>query len=485
MSFNWGSIPEILLMSLSIWMGAYVVSRSHTRLSLTTGIGYWALAAYLTCAVLQDNAPLATTYSSVTRLSWIFGPVATLCWLEITSLLSQSDEDLPFLSNYVSLAALIITLIFVFTGVFEIPIPLYSNITQVAGFGGHYRFTPGPAYPAFAVFELSLFVIAGYRIVVLYRPAAHHFLIDKVGIAFVLGCTGLLIGSAYLLVGPLLPFEMPRLLGEAVICIAAFVATYSVIRNRLFVESNIDRKDFAYSFLGIFGIVLIYVASMVVLIVWKVPYDFGVFTLVLCVIWLAILSHSLFDLGRDLVDWVFFREVQDERSGLRDLARMVPNLESTEWTDTRTLSDGEFYRLVRNALSELRNMPRLATNRLTGLKLIRVRLVGDEKEINHLSKATELRKILSEMIDDLKPLDSGSWDIADNWRHYNCLFLPYIRGLSQKDALSTQAGSVSKDERKVLDWYADIAPRTLHNWQRDAAQLIATSLRTQEGRLWH
>ena len=98
---------------------------------------------------------------------------------------------------------------------------------------------------------------------------------------------------------------------------------------------------------------------------------------------------------------------------------------------------------------------------------------------NVLSRANELKLILKESIEQLKPDDDTDFSVADEWRYYNVLYFPYIVGVKPysrrfyRDDLDPHA-------EEALDWFKTYVPeRTLYNWQKTAAKLIAQHLREQ------
>ena len=66
---------------------------------------------------------------------------------------------------------------------------------------------------------------------------------------------------------------------------------------------------------------------------------------------------------------------------------------------------------------------------------------------------------------------------SDEWRHYTSLYFPYVAGIrpySRRPAPASTDGAL----REAAEWFAAAVPeRTLHNWQNEAARLIAGHLR--------
>lgn len=167
----------------------------------------------------------------------------------------------------------------------------------------------------------------------------------------------------------------------------------------------------------------------------------------------------------------------DLRAGSEAAARMDPSL------DILAMPQDEFVKLTRRTLSEMGNLPKLATNPLTHLPMIGWRLNEKEAPIHTLARAHELKDLLSESIDKLRPHGTESFGTTDEWRHYNALYFPYVVGIRPYRRYANKA-SLSPSEQDALEWFrTQVPPRTLYNWQNAAARLIAHDLRERSIRL--
>ncbi|MCP4420994.1 MAG: hypothetical protein GY805_30660 [Chloroflexi bacterium] len=138
------------------------------------------------------------------------------------------------------------------------------------------------------------------------------------------------------------------------------------------------------------------------------------------------------------------------------------------------LDNKEFARLTRKALSQMGNLPKLASNPLTRLPLVTERLRQNGQSANTLARAAELKAILRESIDKLKPQHDANFGMTDEWRHYNALYFLYVVGLRPYSRRTHQ----HEEYQEVLHWFrSQIPERTLYNWQTAAAQLVARNLR--------
>jgi hypothetical protein len=155
---------------------------------------------------------------------------------------------------------------------------------------------------------------------------------------------------------------------------------------------------------------------------------------------------------------------------------VLPRIQAEE--PATTMDEQEFQRLTRRALSQLGDISRLASNPLARHPIVQTRLQA--RGINNediLEQANELKMMLSEGIERLKPRGKGDFGTSDEWRYYNALYFPYIMGIKPYSR-RLQAPVQDPTVREALDWFqSQIPERTLHNWQNTAAALIAQDLR--------
>lgn len=143
----------------------------------------------------------------------------------------------------------------------------------------------------------------------------------------------------------------------------------------------------------------------------------------------------------------------------------------------------EFSRLTRRALSQMGNLPKLAAHPLTQLPVVTARLSQQGVQIDSLSRALELKQILTESIARLKPEEEREFGVTDEWRHYNALHFPYVAGL-RPYRRNVNFNGLDAPTREAMRWFREqVPPRTLYNWQQDAARLIARDLRESSRRI--
>lgn len=167
--------------------------------------------------------------------------------------------------------------------------------------------------------------------------------------------------------------------------------------------------------------------------------------------------------------------ILQERTALRGMSEALPRIDSAEFS----LDTIDFPKVVRRALSNMGNMPKLATSPLVQLPLVDARLLEKGLDDTILHRSAELKGVLAEAIDKLKPSSERDFDSTDAWRHYNALYFPYVRGLRPYSRRADHYGLAPSD-REALSWLQrEIPQRTLYNWQNAAAKVISADLQEQ------
>lgn len=175
-------------------------------------------------------------------------------------------------------------------------------------------------------------------------------------------------------------------------------------------------------------------------------------------------------------------------AGSPELARQRAQLRGAETALTRRdeqalpagLDQEEFVRLTRRALSSYGDLARLTSSPLANLPVVGERLAARHAPDQPLERAAELKALLLEGIQRLKP-PGGEFGTTEEWRYYNALYFPYVLGLRPYRRTADRRG-LDPVARQAFDWLATQVPeRTLHNWQTAAARLIAADLRCRSG----
>jgi hypothetical protein len=163
-----------------------------------------------------------------------------------------------------------------------------------------------------------------------------------------------------------------------------------------------------------------------------------------------------------------------DREALRRTEAALPRRASGPLAD---VDEETFVRLTRRALGHYNDLSRLVASPLTALPVIDDRLAARGAPDQPLERANELRAVLAEHIDRLKPRDAGDFGTTEPWRYYNSLYFPYVVGV-RAYAQNATASGLDPVARQAWQWLVTEVPqRSLHNWQNAAARLIAVELR--------
>jgi hypothetical protein len=189
--------------------------------------------------------------------------------------------------------------------------------------------------------------------------------------------------------------------------------------------------------------------------------------LLLTLITFGILTQTFSNAIQSLMDMLTLpQKTTADRQALRQTADELPRFPGLELAE---LSEEQFLRLTRRALSNLGDLPKLASSPLVNLPTVR--------GTNPLDRAQALKGLLVQSIHKLKPQTELEFGVTDEWRYYNSLHFPYVLGLKPYTRRA-EHNSLDDVSRAALDWFQTSVPeRTLHNWQNAAAKLIAEDLR--------
>lgn len=221
--------------------------------------------------------------------------------------------------------------------------------------------------------------------------------------------------------------------------------------------------------------------GQVVIAMWSGPgATDAMVALLLGTITAAVAIQVYLDRVQSLLDKVAFANVpwlRHERAELRRIENLLPRV---NMTDPLAIPEEEFAKLTRRALSNYGDLTKLATSPLTNLPEVHRRLLARAAEPSTLERARELKLVLAEAIERLKPRNGEEFGTTDEWRFYNALYYPYIVGMRPYSSTAVHSFDVP-EHFDVLEWFRTYVPeRTLYNWQNSAAVLVAGHLREQE-----
>jgi hypothetical protein len=177
----------------------------------------------------------------------------------------------------------------------------------------------------------------------------------------------------------------------------------------------------------------------------------------------------------DYIAFFTFPKLRMERTRLRtneEIALIVDG-----GAEPEKVEEDELVKMTRRALSHFGDLKKLSSNPLTNLKLIDDRLQQRGQSKDLLDRANELKSILLECIEQIKPQQDKGFGVTDEWRFYNSLYFPYVVGIKpySKKYFNDQ---LSEEEQQALEWFRVCVPeRTFYNWSQTGAQLIAAKIR--------
>ena len=232
-------------------------------------------------------------------------------------------------------------------------------------------------------------------------------------------------------------------------------------------------RSFDYSFIA----VLVFSGQVLLVIVLATGLTFAMLALLLATMTVSIVTQTFANQLQALIDGIVFGslpEVRQGRAELRAAASALPRVGET--LNPHEMDEEEFVRLTRRALSHFGDLPRLAASPLTRMPLVERRLEVRGASRDTLERAAELKALLGESVERLKPRDKGDFGSSDEWRYYNALYFPYVLGLRPFSRRASYDG-LDAATREALDWFRAYVPeRTLFNWQNAAARLVARDL---------
>ena len=458
----------LIAFSLAWWLGLYLLARDLRNPQLRfTGLGLAIYALALGAYLLATVAPEPEVSTTLARWGWPLLFLPALFWAgALFYLLPETAAARRSLDRIVSWGLpLLAILLYLLTASTELIFTTTSNTATGL------EVSPGPWYgllvAEIVIFMLIALLLLGQAIRA-HRPPHLLGLIVAATLFFGLGLGLLLLPSGllpqwFLILG--IGLDM-ALLGLAIALLDALGQGESLL------------PDFFRSLAFSFFTVLIFAGQVALVMALATGVTLAMVVLLLATILTAITVQTFADPIQDALDWLIFSRIPRIRQARAD-SRVVASAisRSREVLDPATLTDDQFTRLTRQALSQMGNLPRLAASPLTRLQLIERRLSTRSAQDNTLERAAELKHLLSDSINQLKPRGQGDFGTVDARRYYNALYFPYVAGLKPygRRAIYDDLDSLTAE---ALDWFQVHVPeRTLHNWQTAAARLIAQNLR--------
>ncbi|HEU5099112.1 MAG TPA: hypothetical protein VFU22_08835 [Roseiflexaceae bacterium] len=505
-------LAQIIGFGIFLWVGLYVLVRGarRTPLIVVSLIGLFAQAIFFATGALTDTRADLGWFIALQRWSLWTIVVPAAAWFHVSSLIARSARAAdptaaPALFPPLVVASYTAGALLIAIGTTT---DLIIDYSHPLGQPGAFVIGPGPGY-LFIMAFLALTASAAFANLLRARRAlAHgHGTGDR---ALARQLSVLAGGALFFLAGALwltarknwsLPISM--LPGFLFLFVGLAALGYGVAHFGLLLDGQNVQRDFLYNLTGITLLNMLYGGLLALA---------GPASVVsaLALVALVTITHTTFDLGRNVLDRLFFSPPErDARAEARDYASALgttpvtaptpvlepepvpaesaPPVEKAQPAPAIEQDYKAFPAQVRKALTSLKSPPQLAKSPLLSLALVERRVARAGQEDNRLNRAAALRELLIEQIEGLWPDSDGSAHrVGEAWRFYNVLYYPYVRELSRKSALA-EARRLSEERRRngqrepgeleqVLAWLADVDEDTFYKWQRRASDTIATIL---------
>src|SRR4030095_16560226 len=323
MLYTFTVVVNLIALAVAVWLGIYIVTRSpRSQIAWVAGLALWSIAGFFLNVLLALNPPPSPAMMPlwVRPLLW-FWPSgafergwgnwlqgwqitpAVMIWHHVT-LLIRTGRMNPWRWTRVVIGYII--------AIAAIIGQRYTGLVFTTTSGDPLYLTtlvPGPLYP---IYMLALLIFTCLSLINLIRSArAAPSVVQRKQLNLMVAAT-LIAGLA----GPIsfisyrLNFLMPRVTVTLLLGSAFFMIGYGVARYSALIEGRVIGRDFLYN-----GVVILLLATVYMYVVWSsvVIYGVPVVSLAIVVV-LAILTHSLVDVGRKLFDFLFYNR---ETSSLR------------------------------------------------------------------------------------------------------------------------------------------------------------------------
>lgn len=450
---------QVAFFTITFWLGVYLIARDMTSARLRwAGLGLvsYAIAIGLDLLALQAPGP---TKNLLFRLHWaamVFPPVF---WTgAVLGLLPEEDARKEQLIKVWQ------RVLFPFTAAAGL---LFTTGLLVWDMDN-------PSFAGYLLFGLiSLQPLAALLVLLpnLKTTASTRRVFGLVVIAtvfFGLGAGMVLLGSGWL----------PHSWIVLAIGIDIVLLGLAVVYFDTFEQGETLGNDFLRSLAISTLVILVFGGQVVFVIVLSTGPTLIMLALLLVILATAILLAGFaVDIQRLLDNLVFARlpQLRQERTDLLGVARALPK--ASQNSDPIKMDEKTFYKATRQALSHFNTLPKLAISPLTALPRVTRQIEARRAPDNTLERAHELRDLLAESIERLKPVQDEEFGTTDAWRYYNALYFPYVVGLRpySRRAEYDRSDPVIK---AALEWFqVQVPERTLHNWQVEGARLVAQDLR--------
>ncbi len=463
------SITQLITFFLAWWMGLYLLGRDLKNKRLRyTALGLMAYGLALAADLLRQSATNLEQATTLTQWGWPLLLLPALFWFGTLFYLLPREKRLRGKAD-----RLIDIGLFVFGSIIYFSAVLSNTFVNITA----ETFTPGAAYYIYSVFIIGL-LLATFIILLRVRRERDRqqgfILIITATIFFGLGLALLL-----------LPLELgPRQVILLGIGVDLVLLGIGIAVSDAFSQGEALLPDFLRSLTYSSFIVLLFSGQVALVMFFGTGVTFPMLALLLATIITAVVTQTFVDPIQSGLDWLLFARVPRIRKARAD-ARVVASAapRKRDIFDPGSLAEDQFIKVTRRALSHMGNLPKLSASPLTRLILIERRLSQKNADDNTLERSAELKALLTESIERLKPREQGDFGTTDEWRFYNALYFPYVVGLKSYSR-RVDHSDMTQTEQSALAWFQTQVPeRTLYNWQNSAAKLVASDIKEQAQRI--
>lgn len=459
------ALIQLITFFLAWWMGLYLLGRDLANKRLRyAAFGLMAYGLALAADLLRQSADNLELETTLIRWGWPLLLLPALFWFGTLFYLLPGEKRFEGKADGIIDIALLVLALVIYIGA-----ALSSSFVNIAA----ESFTPGSAYYLFAVFIMGLLLASFILLLRLRRERGRQQGLILIIVATIFFGLGL---SILLLPLELLPRQLMLLgMGADLVILGLGIAI-----SDAFSHGEALLPDFLRSFVYSFFIVVLFSGQVVLVMIFGPGPTFPMLVLLIATIVTAVVTQTLVDPIQAGLDWLLFARVpriRRARAEARAMASSAPR--SRDVFDPESLSEDQFVTLTRRALSQMGNLPKLSASPLTRLTLIERRLSLKNADDNTLERSAELKALLAESIERLKPREQGDFGTTDEWRFYNALYFPYVAGLKPYSRRVDHSG-MNETEQSALSWFQSQVPeRTLYNWQNSAAKLVASDIKEQ------
>lgn len=486
-----------------LWLGLYALAHGDgRRISAVTGLAALCTACFFFAGGLLIAAHGAAWSATINRLAWWADVLPIALWLHLSLLLNphtiSARRRRALLWADYGVAALLI---------------VAGMTTNAINDYGHHPVVAGPAYALYLAYVALCTVAALVNLAsarpphrpaqgpvappgqetIASGPAAHarpggatpSGVRAETGAALLTaGAICFVLGAGYLALKILLHrpwYELPAYI--LLLAGLGAVGTTVTLHGALLLGKDL-RRDALYSIAGLAVLLTLYLAAVIALIGFD-DVRHGLFVLLLVALITTV--HTLFDAVRSWLDAAFFPPaLRDERAAARAYATALAVPPVGMHPDLATVK--AFDDAVRRALTHLSDPTKLSTSPLLNLVAVERGVAEQHLEDNRLNRAAVLKEMLLDLLDGLRPVDGSGRVTSDAWRYYNCLYYPYVRGISrrgptvlrQMSERRLREGKPRGEMEQVLEWLLAVDVDTFYKWQRRGSDTIAATLRERE-----